>query len=92
VADKADAASGVITHSNCVDDITSRLIAAIAPAIEADQDSIDVGGAYFHGTPPSMDNGGRMLYVRIPTWLAALYPARYPLRGARGANFLLVTG
>jgi len=92
VADKADAASGVLTHSNCVDDITNRLIAAIAPAIGADQDSIDVGGAYFHGTPPSMDNGGRMLYVRIPTWLAALYPTRYPLRGPRGTNFLLVTG
>ena len=42
VADKADATSGVITHSNCVDDITNRLITAIAPAIGAEQDSIDV--------------------------------------------------
>ena len=92
VADKANAASGVLTHSNCVDDITNRLIAAIATAIGAEQDSIDVGGAYFHGTPLSMDDGGRMLYVRIPAWLAALYPTRYPLRGPRGTNFLLVTG
>ena len=92
VADKADAASGVLTHSNCVDDITNRLITAIAPAIGAEQDSIDIGGAYFHGVPPDMDHGGRMLYVRIPAWLAALYPSRYPLRGARGTNFLLITG
>jgi hypothetical protein len=39
-----------------------------------------------------MAHGGRMLYVRIPSLLAALYPGRYPLRGPRGLNFLLVTG
>ena len=92
VADKADAASGVITHSNCVDDITNRLITAIAPAIGAEQDSIDIGGAYFHGVPPDMEHGGRKLYARIPTWLAALYPDRYPLRGSRGTNFLIISG
>jgi hypothetical protein len=92
VADAADATSGVITHSSCVDDISNRLITAIAPAIGADQDSIDIGGAYFHGEPPDMDHGGRRLYVRIPAWLAALYPSRYPLRGKMGGNFLLITG
>ena len=92
VSDLADASSGVLTHSNCADDISNRLITAIAPAIGAHQDSIDVGGAYFHGRPPDMAHGGRRLYVRIPPWLAALFPA-YPLRGRSGStNFLLVTG
>ena len=87
VADKADAATGVITHSNCADEISNRIITAIAPAIGAHQDSIDVGGAYFHGIPPDMLHGGRRLYVRIPAWLAALFPA-YPLRGKGGGNQL----
>ena len=92
IADKADAANGVITHSNCADEISNRLITAIAPAIGAHQDSIDVGGAYFHGIPLSMLLGGRRLYVRIPGWLAALFPA-YPLRGKGGSsNFLLIEG
>ena len=41
----------MITHSNCADEISNRIITAIAPAIGAHQDSIDVGGAYFHGIP-----------------------------------------
>jgi hypothetical protein len=91
VADKDGVAQGVVTHSNCVDDISNRIIATIAPAIGALQDSIDVGGAYFHGSPPDMDNGGRRLYVRIPAWLAALFP-EYPMRGDRGGHFLLIMG
>jgi hypothetical protein len=52
----------VETHSLCVDDITNRFVTLIAPAIKAHQTSIDVGGAYFHGTPPTMAEGGRMVY------------------------------
>ena len=93
VADKADASRVVVTHSNCVDDITNRIIAAITPAIGAEQDSIDVGGAYFHGTPPDMEHGGRRLYVRIPPWMSSLFPGDYPARSARGEPlFLLVSG
>ena len=93
VSDKDNvAAADTVTHSNCADDITNRIISAVAKAIEAHQDSIDVGGAYFHGKPPDMDHGGRRVYVRIPGWLAALYPEKYPLRGPHGANFLLVKG
>ena len=91
LADKREGAGDILTHSNCVDDISNRLITAIAPAIGALQDSIDVGGAYFHGVPPSMENGGRCLYVRIPTWLSDLFP-HYPQRGSGGMNFLRVTG
>lgn len=54
LADKREGAGDILTHSNCVDDITNRLITTIAPAIGALQDSIDVGGAYFYVAPPSI--------------------------------------
>ena len=40
----------VATHSSCADDITNRFMTVVAPVIGAEQTSIDVGGAYFHGT------------------------------------------
>ena len=81
----------VETHSLCVDDISNRLITLIAPTIGATQTSIDVGGAYFHGTPPSMDEGGRMVYAVVPTWLSDFGP--YPERNPDGSrNLLLISG
>ncbi len=60
----------------------------IAPAIKATQTSIDVGGAYFHGTPPKMADGG---YAVVPTWLEDFGP--YPERNPDGSrNLLLITG
>ena len=92
IADAAGAASGVQTHSNCADDVTNRIITAVAKAIKAEMDSIDISGAYFHGIPLSMLLGGRRLYVRIPKWLSDLFPLKYPQKGAHGANFLLIKG
>ena len=81
----------VETRSICVDDITNRLVTLIAPAIKANQTSIDVGGAYFHGTPPTMAEGGRMVYAVVPTWLEKFGP--YPERNRDGSrNLLLITG
>jgi len=81
----------VETHSSCVDDISNRLITAIAPAIGAHQTSIDVGGAYFHGTPPSLAEGGRAVFAVVPYWLADFGP--YPERNADGSrNLLRITG
>jgi hypothetical protein len=81
----------VPTHSSCADDITNRLIAVLAPVLQAEQTSIDVGGAYFHGTPPTMAEGGRRLYAVVPPWLAEFGP--YPERAANGRrNLLLITG
>ena len=81
----------VATHSSCADDITYRFMTVVAPVIGAEQTSIDVGGAYFHGTPPTMDQGGRRLYAVVPPWLADFGP--YPERNARGGrNLLLITG
>ena len=46
-ADRADAAtSSFITHSSCADEISNRLISAVAEAIDAEEDSVDIGGAY----------------------------------------------
>jgi hypothetical protein len=36
----------VPTYSSCVDPMTNIIITAIAPALQAEQTSIDVGGAY----------------------------------------------
>jgi len=81
----------VETRSICVDDITNRLITLIAPAINAHQTSIDVGGAYFHGTPPTMEEGGRMVFAVVPTWLENF--GHYPERNSNGSrNLLLITG
>ena len=81
----------VETHSSCVDDISNRLITAIAPAIGAHQTSIDVGGAYFHGTPPSLEDGGRAVFAVVPYWLQDFGP--YPERNADGTrNLLRITG
>ncbi len=56
----------VDTFSSCVDDITNRVITLVGSTINAKQTSIDVGGAYFHGTPPTMDEGGRLLFAVSP--------------------------
>ena len=59
----------VDTFSSCVDDITNRIITLVGSTINAKQTSIDVGGAYCHGTPPTMDEGGRLLFAVSPPWL-----------------------
>jgi hypothetical protein len=83
----------VPTFSSCVAGETNRLITAIAPAIGATQTTIDVGGAYYHGTPGPIESGGRYIFARIPPWLSAMYPERYPARDRTGKpNFLRVIG
>jgi hypothetical protein len=77
----------VETHSLCVDDITNRFVTLIAPAIKAHQTSIDVGGAYFHGTPPTMAEGCRMVYAVVPSWLQDFGP--YRERNPDGSRNLL---
>jgi hypothetical protein len=51
-------------YSSCADEISNRVITAIGPTLEAHQTSIDVGGAYYFGVPPGMNEGGRLLRVR----------------------------
>ncbi len=84
----------VETHSLFVDEITNRLITLIAPAIVATQTSIDVGGAYFHGTsspPTTLAQGGRIFFAVVTPWLAKFGP--YHERNPDGSrNLLLITG
>jgi hypothetical protein len=79
------------TYSSCADDISNRVITAIGPTLDAHQTSIDVGGAYYFGKPPTMDDpDGRMFYCAIPPWLESYgYPA-YQADGQR--NMLLIEG
>jgi hypothetical protein len=81
----------VETHSSCADDISNRFVTSLAPVIEAHQTSIDVGGAYFHGTPPTLEQGGRAVFAVVPYWLADFGP--YPEKNADGTrNLLRITG
>jgi hypothetical protein len=81
----------VETHSSCADDISNRFVTALAPVIEAHQTSIDVGGAYFHGTPPAMEDGGRAVFAVVPYWLHDFGP--YPEKNPNGSrNLLRITG
>ena len=93
ISDPSDAASGVPTFSSCVAPVTNRLITAIAPAIGAEQTSIDVSSAYYHGTPDPITAGGRYLFARIPTWLTELFPDKYPSHDPLGRpNILRIPG
>jgi hypothetical protein len=81
----------VDTFSSCADDITNRIVTLIGSTLDAKQTSIDVGGAYFHGTPPSMAEGGRMLFAVSPPWLSHFGP--YPATDKHGRKrLLLITG
>lgn len=60
-ADKADASSPVITHFSCAGEISNRLISAVAEAIDAEEDSVDIDGAYlstFTGSPSRCSSAG----------------------------------
>ena len=89
LSDKLEANRGVPTFSSCVGDITNRTITALAPSLHATQTTIDVGGAYYHGTPDSVAEGGRIVYAHIPPWLV-LCGAQYAARDARGRRRMLL--
>ena len=79
------------TYSSCADEISNRVITAIGPTLEAHQTSIDVGGAYYFGVPPSMSEGGRLLYAVVPPWLAEF--GDFPTHDKHGhRNMLLIEG
>jgi hypothetical protein len=85
------------TYSSCADDISNRVITAIGPSIRAHQTTIDVGGAYYFGIPPTMEEGGRLLYAVMPPWLHAFGcdsdGTPYTTYGADGTrNVLLIQG
>ena len=86
-----DAPSTIQTYSSCADDISNRAITAIGPTLRAHQTSIDVGGAYYFGTPPTLEEGGRLLYAVIPPWLSEF--GDFPTHDKQGRkNMLLIQG
>ena len=57
----------------------------------AEQDTCDVGGAYFHGTPTHPDEGGRYVFAEIPRYMSKY--GEYPTHDDQGRkNYLRITG
>jgi hypothetical protein len=88
LADKCDLpVDSIETYSCCVDEITNRLMASISPLLGAEQTTIDISGAYFHGVPLP----DRSLYAVVPKWLCHYGP--YPATDSRGRrNVLKIVG
>jgi hypothetical protein len=83
----------VKSYSPCVDPMSNIIITAVAPSLRAEQTSIDVGGAYWHGTPPSLDDGGRVIFAPVPAWMAGLGAGGYQAFDRHGrSNFLRILG
>jgi len=76
------------THSSCVDPVSDMVVTAIRPALEAEQDSIDVSSAYYHGKPLTAAEGGRNAFAHIPPWLLGLGSLDYR-RSANGERMYL---
>jgi len=92
-ADSQGVEEGVLTFSSCVDGMTNMVVTAVAPAIHAHQTSIDVGGAYYHGTPPSLEEGGRLVFAHMPYWLPGLGGLGYASHAPSGERqFLHIVG
>jgi hypothetical protein len=88
LADKCELpVDSIQTYSCCVDDTTNRLMALISPLLGAEQTTIDISGAYFHGAPLP----ARSLYAVVPKWLHHYGP--YPATDAHGRrNVLKIVG
>jgi hypothetical protein len=92
-ADSQGVEEGVLTFSSCVDGMTNMVVTAVAPAIHAHQTSIDVGGACYHGTPPSLEEGGRLVFAHMPYWLPGLGGLGYASHAPSGERqFLHIVG
>ena len=83
----------VETFSSTVDSLSNVVITALAPSIGAEQTSIDVGGAYYHGTPPTVADGGRLVFAHVPYWLPGFGAGAYRRKDARGRKmYLMIPG
>ena len=66
----AASSSTINYYSACVSSSSSRLISQLAVEYRAFQHTIDVSDAYYKGTRPSVEEGGRVVFARVPTWLS----------------------
>jgi len=91
LSDPSSADVPVESYSACIDDITDRLVTAVAMHLGLHSDVADVGGAYFWGKPIPASEGGRELYAVVPSWLSAF--GNYPTHDSRGRpNYLFMQG
>jgi hypothetical protein len=87
IADKRGKSTEHNFYSACVGSSTDRIVTQIAVEKRAIQHTKDVGGAYYHGDPPTPENGGRLVYAFVPPWLADF--GDYPTHAADGTRNLL---
>ena len=78
-------------YSACVSSSSSRLVSQIAVEHRAFQHTLDVSGAYYKGVRPTIAEGGRLVYARVPSRLADY--GTFPTHGEDGSpNYLWITG
>ncbi len=78
-------------YSLCVSPGTSRISTQLALERGVLQHSIDVGGAYYKGTPKLPEDGGRLVNARVPAYLHSY--SEYPTHGPYGTpNLHLIVG
>jgi len=78
-------------YSACVSSSSSRLVSQIAVEHRAFQHTLDVSGAYYKGVRPTIAEGDRLIYARVPSWLADY--GNFPTHGEDGSpNYIWITG
>ena len=73
--------------SGCAEKQTDLLTTQIVVNEGGVQHTVDVGGAFFKGTPPSLEEGGRGAFAAMPKWLSDY--GDYPTHAADGEVLLL---
>ena len=78
-------------YSAYVSSSSSRLITQLAVERNAFQHTIDVSGAYYKDTRPSVADGGRLVFARVPAWPSAY--GDFPTHDSNGrAYYIHITG
>ena len=78
-------------YSACISSSSSRLVSQIAVEHRAFQHTLDVSGAYYKGVRPTIAEGGRLVYARVPSWLIDC--GGFPTHGEGGSpNYIWITG
>ena len=81
------------THSSCVDPVVDKVVTAVRPALKAEQTTIDVSSAYYHGRPLTAAEGGRNAFAHMPSWLVGLGALGYQMFSPSGERlYLLICG
>jgi len=80
-----------IPYSACASSASPRLVSQISVEHRALQHTFDVSDAYYEGVRPTIAEGGRLVYARVPSWLADY--GNFPTHDEVGSpNYIWITG